>query len=238
VAAAVLGATVAGCGADGPATDTAAAQSGASSCINRVTPDCGAYTYSSPRPGTVVVSASRSSAINNREFFWSRSGPVGADQSVCATFVNGRGFDQQGIVLRLTRLAGNRVTGITVTRNVWMGAFDVFNFHVWDTRAGSDSAFLMFGSTIVPTLPIAPAVYPLHLCARTVTTTNVVQFVAWTPGQARPDWGSSASGGQATIPVGAPSSGHGGWFAGHLKPGTSMTYTDLSADGAVAHDLP
>ena len=238
VLATALGGTLAGCSTGPQSPGTASAQQGAMTCVNRVTPDCGAYTYASPRPGTVVVTAPRSSAVNNREFFWSPSSPAGADQTVCATFVNGRDLDQQGVVLRLNTLADGKVSGLTVTRNVWMGAFDVFNFHVWDTRAGADSAFLEFGYTVVPTLPVAPAVYPLHLCARTVTSSDVLQFVVWTSGRTRPDWGSTTQGGQATIPVGAPDSGRVGWFAGHLQPGTSMTYSDLTVDGVVPSDLP
>ncbi len=128
-----------GC-ATGPTSDgTAALPSGSSTCVNRVTPDCAAYTYASPRPGTVVVTAPRSSAVNNREFFWSPTGPTGADLTVCATFATGTGLDQQGVVLRLNDLADGRVSGISVTRNVWMDAFDVFNFHVWDTRVGPNA---------------------------------------------------------------------------------------------------
>jgi len=229
--------TVAAC-AGGPKIETASAQSGATTCISRVTPDCAQYTYSSPRPGTVVVTAPRSSASNNREFFWSAAGPSRPDLTVCATFVNGAGFDQQGVVLRLNLVAGGRVSGITVTRNVWVSAFDVFNYHVWNTLADPTEPFTQFGSTVIRALPITPAVYPLHLCARTVTATGTVQFVEWADGQSRPPWGSTTQGGQATIPRDAPTSGRGGWFAGHLEPGTSMTYRDLTVDGVVPSDLP
>ena len=233
-----LAVAVAGCSAGPTSRGTAAVGSGASTCVNRVTPDCAAYTYASPRAGTVVVTAPRSSAINNREFFWSPSGSVGTDQTVCATFATGRGLDQQGGVLRMASPAPGRVSGVTVTRNVWMGAFDVFNFHVWDTRLDTASVFLQFGTTIVPTLPVAPAVYPLNMCARTVTATDTVQFVVWTPGQPQPSWGSTTQGGQATLPAGTSTTGRAGWFAGHLRPGTSMTYTNLAVDGVVPGDLP
>ena len=222
----------------GPVVDTASAQSGASTCISRVTPDCGEYAYSSPRAGTVVVTAPPSSAPNNREFFWSPAGPSRPDLTVCATFENGTGFDQQGIVLRLQPTGNGRVSGITVTRNVWLSAFDVFNYHLWDTRTDPRNPFTQFGSTIVRTLPIAPAVYPLHMCARTVTSSNTVQFVVWSDGQTKPPWGSASQGGRATIPPGAPAGGRGGWFAGHLRPGTSMTFSDLTVDGAVPTNLP
>ncbi len=235
---AVLVSASAGCASSAPRIESASAQSGASTCISRVTPDCAEYTYASPRPGTVIVTAPRSSAGNNREFFWSPTGPSRPDVTVCATFATGQGFDQQGVVLRLRLLAHGRVSGITVTRNVWASAFDVFNYHVWNTLADPQNPFTQFGSTVIRALPVAPEVYPLHLCARTVTASDVVQFVVWTAGQPKPPWGSASQGGQATIPTDAPASGRGGWFAGHLKPGTSMTYDDLTVDGAVPGRLP
>ncbi len=235
--AATLALTLAGC-SSAPRIETASAQSGPSTCISRVTPDCAEYTYTSPRSGTVVVTAPTSGAPNNREFFWSPTGPSRADLTVCATFASGQGIDQQGVVLRLNLLAHGTVSGITVTRNIWLSAFDVFNYHVWNTLADPESPFTQFGSTIIRELPVAPAVYPLHLCARTVAASNIVQFVVWTAGQTRPGWGSTSQGGQATIPPGAPTSGRGGWFAGHLKPGSSMTYSDLTVNGAVPGDLP
>ncbi len=237
MAAVTLACTTSACSSTPPVA-TASAQSGATTCISRVTPDCAEYTYRSPRPGTVVVTAPTSSAGNNREFFWGPGGPSRPDLTVCATFADGKGFDQQGVVLRLHLLAYGRVSGITVTRNVWASAFDVFNFHVWNTLTDPESPFTQFGSTVIRSLPVAPAVYPLHLCARTVSALHAVQFVVWTAGQTRPPWGSARQGGQATIPAGAPDDGLGGWFAGHLQPGTSMTYRDLTVDGTVPGGLP
>ncbi len=213
-------------------------QTGSLACTSRVTPDCSGYQYANPRPGTVVVTAPTSSAVNNREFFWSPSSPIATDLTVCATFASGRGLDQQGVVLRLHELSSGRVSGITVTRNVWMGAFNVFNYHVWNTRTDTADPFTQFGSTIVSPLPVSPATYPLHLCARTVASADQVQFVVWTDGQARPAWGDALQGGEATLPADAPSTGRGGWFAGHLRPGTSMRYADLSVDGVIQTDLP
>ena len=187
----------------------------------------------------MVVTAPNSSGGNNREFFWARQGHNEADQTVCATFASGQGIDQQGVVLRLNARKSGAVTAITVTRNIWLDAFNVFNFHVWNTAAEDPaSRFTQFGSTIVPTFPIKPEVYPLSICVRTVSTTNAVQFVVWTTGQERPRWGSRSQGGEASIPVGAPTTGRGGWFAGHLVPGSSMTYTNLTVDGKTPVGLP
>ncbi len=186
----------------------------------------------------MVVTAPRSSAGNNREFFWSPDTPVGRAQTVCATFASGRGLDQQGLVLRLVGVGGSRVRALTVTRNVFAGAFDVVNFHVWDTRAPTSRAFVPFASAVVPALSRTAAAYPLRMCARTVVATDSVQFVVWRPGATPPSWGSSTQGGEAPIPSTAPSTGGVGWFAGHLGPGSSMTYTDLRVDGTVPAALP
>lgn len=209
-----------------------------STCTARVTPDCSGYTYANPSPGTVVVTAPKSSGGNNREFFWGSSGRNEADPTVCATFATGEGIDQQGIVLRLNIAAAGGTSGITVTRNIWMDTFDIFNFHVWKTGGDARSPFILFGSKLIPELPARPAVYPLRMCARIVGGTAQVQFVVWTKGQAEPGWGSSTQGGEARIPAGAPSTGRDGWFAGHLTPGTSMTYRDLTVDGTTAMGLP
>ncbi len=211
--------------------------SSSSTCTARVTPDCSGYTYANPAPGTVVVTAPKSSGGNNREFFWGSSGRNEADPTVCATFASGGGIDQQGIVLRLNITATGGTTGITVTRNIWMDTFNIFNFHVWRT-ADASSPFTLFGSKMIPELPARPAVYPLHMCARVVAGTSRVQFVVWTKGQTEPDFGSSTQGGGAAIPPGAPSTGRVGWYAGHLTPGTSMTYRDLTVDGTTATGLP
>ena len=227
-----------GCGLWAHRVGARSSQTGSLACTSRVTPDCSGYLYANPRPGTVVVTAPKSSAVNNREFFWSPSSPIATDLTVCATFVSGQGLDQQGVVLRLHALSGSRVSGITVTRNVWMGAFNVFNYHVWNTGTDPGNAFTQFGSTIVSPLPVSPATYPLNLCARTVASSNQVQFVVWTAGQTMPAWGDALQGGEAMIPSSAPSAGRGGWFAGHLRLGTSMEYANLSVDGVVQTDLP
>ncbi len=238
ILAAVFALAAGGCGTRSVSGGGGALPTGSSTCTGRVTPDCTGYSYANPAPGAVVVTAPRSSGGNNREFFWDKSGRVDADATVCATFATGRGIDQQGIVLRLHDAPDAGITGITVTRNIWVGVFDVFNFHVWNTEKGPGSPFTQFGSTTISELPVTPAVYPLNMCARAVTTTDEVQFVVWTKGQSRPRWGNQIQGGEARMPAGAPSTGRGGWFAGHLVPGTSMTYRNLSVDGAVPVGLP
>lgn len=213
-----------------------------SACNVVVTPDGSPYTYADTAPGVVTVTASPTSGGNEREFFYSSGSPYEADSTVCATFASGQDVDQQGIVLRLndTVMAGGvqDVTAITVTRNVWADMFDAFNFHVWDTVADPTTPYTQFGQTVIPGLPIGPGMdyYPLNICAQTVTATNTVQFVVWLASQPQPPWGSTTQGGSATIPASAPAAGRGGWFAGHMTAGTSMTYAGLSVDGETPVD--
>jgi hypothetical protein len=186
----------------------------------------------------VVVTVPPSSGGSNREFFWGLSGQNEAYPTVCATFVNGKGIDQEGIVLRLNDPAVGGTTAITVTRNIWMDTFNIFNFHIWKTGVRRSSPFTLFGSKVIPELPARPAVYPLRMCARVVAATDQVQFVVWTNGQTEPRWGSTIQGGEAKVPTGAPSTGRSGWFAGHLAPGSSVTYSGLTVDGVTATGLP
>lgn len=235
-----VAALVAACGASvSPDAGAPAAASGTPpTCTARVTPDCTGYTYTTPSPGTVVVTAPPSSGGNNREFFWARQVSNEADSTVCATFASGEGIDQQGVVVRLNVGKGGGVSGITVTRNIWGDVFDVFNFHLWNTAEDPASPFTQFGSTLVSGLPVRPELYPLNICARTVSKSHLVEFVVWAMGQERPGWGSTDRGGEAEIPAGAPATGRGGWFAGHLVPGTSMRYANLTVDGRVPVGLP
>lgn len=234
----VLAFPLSGCGTSSAINGGGISSPSSSTCTVRVTPDCSAYTYSNPSPGTEVVTARKSSAGDNREFFWDRAGRSESDQTVCASFATGQGTDQQGVVLRLRRSPNGKIEAITVTRNIWLGVFNVFNFHVWNTGADPSSPFAQFGSVVISELPIRPAIYPLNMCARTVSATDIVQFVVWTRGQEQPVWGGAAGSGEARIPDDAPSTGRCGWFVGHLIPGTSMTYRRLSIDGAIAQGLP
>ncbi len=180
-----------------------------SACQVAVTPDGTQYSVSG-RNGSATASASISSGGDNREFFWDGGDPTEADSTVCATFATGQGNDQQGISLRISPIIDSGglpgIVAITVTRNIIYGAFNAFNFHVWDTASDSPQPYIQFGQTVISSLPYAPAVYPLNLCARTVTSANTAEFIVWTSGQAKPAWDSTTQGGSAVIPADAPRS--------------------------------
>jgi hypothetical protein len=189
------------------------------------TPDGTAYTYSEAN-GTVTATAAATTGGNNREFFWGSKGITEADAEACATFSGNEGatYDQPGIALRITN-NGNQA--VTVTENVWEGIRNVFNFHTWNMA--TPGVYMLFAQVTSSALPTAPATWPLSMCARITGTT--MQFVVWTQAMTRPAWGDPTWGGQATLPASAPGAGQAGFYAGHVEPGTSMTYSDLTVDG-------
>ena len=199
-------------------------------CNVAVSADGPGYSYNSPSPGTVIVSAPSTAGLNQREFFFDQSAPVEADSTVCATFASGQDIDQQGVALRIN-VTSNGTTGITVSRNIFGNVFNVFNVHVWNTGTDPSSPFEIIGQVTATSLPAGVPVYPLTMCARTVD--DEVQFtVSRFPGPTR--WGDPGASGQATLPPGAPATGQGGYFAAHMTPGTSMTFKNLTVDGSVS----
>jgi hypothetical protein len=192
------------------------------------TPDGTAYTYSEAN-GTVSVTSAATTGANNREFFWGSQGITEADTEACATFTGNESatYYQPGIALRITNSSNQAVT---VTENVWEGIRNVFNFHTWNMA--TPGVYALFAQRTISALPVAPATWPLHMCARITGTT--MQFVVWTQAMTQPAWDNPTWGGQATLPASAPAAGRAGFYAGHVEPGTSMTYSDLTVDGAAA----
>ena len=200
-------------------------------CATPGSPDGAPYTYSAPSPGTVVVSASSLTSGNNREFFYSTTGSTSTDSSACET-VSGSSPTQPGLAFRITD-KNNVITAVTITENVFgSAAYGDFNVHLWDTS--QSPAFNLVNHVTIPAIPFSPQPEPLNLCAE--ITGDLLQFVAWTSGT-QPAWGDPTRGGSVTLPSNAPTSGHTGFFAGHIPSGTSATYSNLTVDGIVNDPL-
>ena len=189
------------------------------------TPDGTAYTYSQAN-GTVVVTAAGTTGGNNREFFWNSNGITEENTEACATFSGNEDaiYDQPGIAVRI---ANNGNEAVTVTENVWGGIRNVFNFHTWNMA--TPGVYTLFAQVTISALPMAPATWPLHMCTR-ITGTKI-EIVVWTERMTQPAWGDPTWGGQATLPPSVPEAGQTGFYAGHVEPGTSMTFSDLTLDG-------
>ncbi len=189
--------------------------------------------------GTDRVTASTEPANlggNLRLVFWPGAARLEADETSCATWSDATSdLVQQGAALRITADPGGRVRAITVTKNVFVHTFWMFNIHVWDGRSllGREIASFDLGS-VFRTGGAVPAARPLpwRLCAR--TRAGRVEFKVWRLEEAEPEWGDPAHGGSTALPADAPASGAAGWFVGHLRPGMSATFSDLHEHPSVA----
>jgi hypothetical protein len=179
---------------------------------------------SSPGQASFV---SRVSDNNTREAFWPSDSPAVSDSETCAIWATETSSNvQQGAALRIRQVSGGYRL-ITVTKNTWLGAYWIFNFHVWDTSknppfillGGIDLSgeFLQSGTTAWPP--------PWYLCARAYGST--LEFKAWRAGQAEPAYGDPHYGGAKSLPAGWNDPGATGWYIGHAPTNTEATFTDL-----------
>lgn len=196
----------------------------------------GAVTFSTPEGNT---------GGNTREFFWPANAQDSMDQVSCAVWTRQTGeggqITQQGAVLRLHQGENGGTRGITVMKNIWMGATWMFNVHVWDTsssepyiqQAGFDMSEVVgkmwWEDNADGTRTLRSTVRPLpwHLCARTVG--NKLQFKVWTNEQDKqPSWNDPKFVREMPIPAEWNTPGKAGWYIGHLKPGHTATFNNLS----------
>ena len=124
--------------------------------------------------------------------------------------------------------AGGAVRAITVTKNVYVHSYWIFNVHVWgpDDAFGREIASFDLGSVFrfSDDLYVARPL-PWRLCAR--TRAGSLEFKVWRIGEIEPEWGDPTHGGSVVLPPDAPTRGAAGWFIGHVRPGMSATFTDL-----------
>jgi hypothetical protein len=166
---------------------------------------------------------------NLRLVFWPSDARLESDATSCATWSDATSdLVQQGAALRIDTDPGGAVRAITVTKNVYVHSFWIFNIHVWDGSAllGREIASFDLGAVFrfSDDLYVARPL-PWRLCAR--TRAGRVEFKVWRLAEIEPEWGDPTHGGSVAIPADAPASGAAGWFIGHLRPGMSATFTDL-----------
>src|SRR4051812_23634933 len=181
-------------------------------------------------PDRVTASAEPANTGGNlRLVFWPGDARLQADETSCATWSDATSdLVQQGAALRITAAPGGAVRAITVTKNVFVHTFWMFNVHVWDGEhlLGREIASFDLGSVFRVSDGVAAAQpLPWRLCAR--TRAGRVEFKVWRLAEVEPAWGDPAHGGSVALPADAPPAGAAGWFVGHLRPGMSATFTDL-----------
>lgn len=187
-------------------------------------------TYTTTISGDVIrtVAASGNVDSNSRLFIWPQGVARVTDSESCATWTRtGASLVQQGAVFRVTR-DGARVRAVTITQNIFFGAYWTFNVHTWDT-ARTGSPFRLEGQIDLRRWAEGRPL-PWRVCGRVLG--NLVQVKVWSPGEGEPEWDRPAQSGTVVLPDGWYQAGQTGWYAGHLAAGE---FAQLSQVGTWAY---
>jgi hypothetical protein len=175
-----------------------------------------------------ALAPSANASGNLRLLFWPGNARPEVDGTSCATWSAATSdVVQQGAALRIGTAPDGRVRALTVTKNVYVHSYWIFNVHVWGAAGGMReiasydlSSVFRFSDDLFVARPL-----PWRLCAR--TRDGRLEFKVWRLAEVEPEWGDRAHGASVALPADAPASGAVGWFIGHLRPGMSATFTDL-----------
>lgn len=208
----ILGSVTAALGAAGPFGTRVLTADGGDTYVN----------LSSVRTNLVVVAPGTNSGSNTRVTYWHSSTPIAAGGISCATWDSFPVTAQPGLAHNISPAGG-----LTVTRNVWGGAYWVFNVHTWLPNGTGGYAFTQVAQMDWGTVIGAgtPETLPWRVCSWLSGTSLRVKL--WFPSsEPEPSWADPDRTRSATVPSTAP--GRGGWYVGHLPPGGAMVMTALS----------
>ncbi len=192
-----------------------------------------AYGFAVASDAVTAVAVPGNRGANLREVFWSSRARVVRDTTTCATWAGATSSGvQQGLAVRIKAVKGRPTRAVTVSKNVFAGAYWGFNVHVWNSPSGPIRQIGMFdlGSEFrVPGPATATRPLPWRMCAR--TRGDQLEFKVWPLADREPIWGDSRYGGALVLPSDAPPQGRSGWFVAHLPPDGRASFTEL-------HDEP
>jgi hypothetical protein len=181
--------------------------------------------------GRLEVRAAASNRGGNlRMAFWKRTEQPTVDQQACVTWRRfGGPLAQAGIALRIRGL-GRDVQAITVTNNIWSGARNGWNVHLWQLAyatfrtLGQVRLTESFGRTTFQQPPL-----PWRICARAVGRS--FEFKAWSlhGNPPEPEWGDPVHGGSFLLPADWDRPGRPGVYVGHLHHGETTAFDGLSS---------
>lgn len=166
---------------------------------------------------STTVAARPSNTGGNTRVLFVTDGPAVDAQESCATWATETWAGaQQGLALRWTG-----TEAITVTRNVWGGDRTVLNVHGWDLSSGQ-GVFTLIGGNRPPVIASNPPL-PWRACARAAGAS--ITWKVWPLTMGEPSWSDPccSSAASSTLTGGRP-----GFYGGHIEPGGSIGFTDLS----------
>jgi hypothetical protein len=176
--------------------------------------------------GMTVTAASSNTQANNHELFWKTAGPTASNEEQCATWTSQtdpNDITQQGIALRIKLNADGVPTTVTVTKNIWLGGYWIFNFHEWVGAKGTLLGSVNLNKTFQ--VPNTNQAHPLpwRICARTDGAT--LEFKAWRYGVERePAYGDPDHWGKTTLHPAFVYAGKAGEYVAHLAASRSARY--------------
>ena len=169
--------------------------------------------------------------FNRRQVFTATDGVPTQDQHVCATWTRqSEPVLQQGLAVRVRSDAGGRQRAVTLTKNTFANYFWVFNLLTWDTRRAGDPwrALGQFDMSDVVVADGRWVPLPWRVCLRVKGRT--LTFKVWLPRQeAEPTWRDPVHSRRITLKQRFVFDGEPGWYIGHLPPGQSAEYADLTS---------
>ena len=206
-----------------------------------LTPDgTDGYSFDGAASAVTVSAPLQNQRGNLRTVFWKSDAAIERDATTCATWASeSSDLLQQGAALRISPRPDGSVRAITLTKNVYPYGSWIFNTHVWDSATGRMQGVASISLQSALSIPGAPPVMqplPWRVCARVEGST--LRFKAWRLAEREPAWGDRRYGGTVTLPRSAPTSGYTGWYAGHLHPGMTATYTDLDVAPVISAAAP
>jgi hypothetical protein len=159
----------------------------------------------------------------------SRSGRRGGQAGTGLDLVVTAPASNQGVNLREVGWFDDESPAITVTNNIFFGARNGWNVHLWSGSRGEVIGQVVLSHSFGPTVFQTPPL-PWRLCARTVG--RVVQFKAWSmvlqPDE--PAWADPGFGASFVVPDEWVYAGRAGWYVGHLVGGDQSDYRQLDAE--------
>ncbi|MGB3409572.1 MAG: hypothetical protein WBA45_00135 [Microthrixaceae bacterium] len=163
-----------------------------------------------------ISSGTGNNGVNTRMVFWSTESAATVNGGSCIRFdPNSVWPTQEGVALRIAT-SGGQTRAVTVTKNVFGYATNIYNVHSW---RGSELTLL---ASVDASRSLA-GMGAVNLCGR--IDGNTVRFKIWRSSNPEPSWEDRSKVNTVKAHSLEARSGHFGIYAGHLPPNTAIKMT-------------
>ena len=166
-------------------------------------------------------------SYNLRVAFWPVGSARSVDQQSCVVWTTPDGRAQPGMSLRIIpRKGALPEKALVLTQNLWGAAY--YEFFLLGIDGGDVTTHVLGHFNVLEALIGTDgklSTKPWHVCVRVVGRKFTGK--AWQVGTPEPSW-TSSSAFSATIPEDWVYAGYAGSYIGHLRPGKSFAFVDLT----------